>query len=269
MVNKGIYKLIWRLVAVICMLAWGIIFVFDINLCLNGYEMLKGEIFTPFMITLFCGITILVLSVLIIYPLEFRPYAILCCTWGLMNIIDGGSTTGLFMYGLGIVFALKARFFKTHEKIKIIIVVLFPVCALISQVRFGIQETILSIIDFLSVALMGGMVFLLFLPEIRKQRKQSVVNTTIVYIPAEQFTARDIRCLKRVQAGHKYESISKDENIGLSTLKNRMKLIYKSLDVYDKTSFMSAYSNHTILLRPSTTIAPKPPADPTEDDDNL
>jgi diphthamide biosynthesis methyltransferase len=28
-----------------------------------------------------------------------------------------------------------------------------------------------------------------------------------------------------------------------------MKILYKSLDVYDKTSFMSAYAGYTILLK--------------------
>jgi hypothetical protein len=250
--DKKIYQLIWRLVAVICMLAWSIVLIHDLNIHIQGITESDGQFLTPLTNVILCGIIIFALGLLILYPLEFRIYAVLLSSRGLLNLIDGGSTSGLLMYMVGLTFAFHSGFFKKYREIKIILVTLFPILAIVSQARFSMANAALSFLNFIAIIIMLGLVFLLFLPDIRKMRKQVIHNTQIVYIPAEKFTDRDIRCLKKVQAGEKYESISSDENIGLSTLKNRMKVLYKSLDVYDKTTFMSAYAGYTILLKPTT-----------------
>jgi DNA-binding CsgD family transcriptional regulator len=244
------------------MLAWGMVLTHEVNLFVQEYQIPKYEIFTPFMGIVFCGITILALTALIIFPLEFRPYAVLCCMWGLVNLIDGGSSSGLLMYILGIIFAFRVNFFKKYIEIKIIIAILFPVSAIISQSRFGAEHILSSILNFVAIILIFVISFFLFLPDIKRCRRKMIENNNIVYLPAEHFSERDIRCLKKVQDGAKYETIAKDENIAISTLKNRMKIIYNGLDVSDKTTFMSTYAGYTILLKhtkkiPSDTIPNK------------
>jgi glucan phosphoethanolaminetransferase (alkaline phosphatase superfamily) len=234
------------------MLAWSIVLIYDANLYENDYQVPKGEIFTPFMGIIACSITIIILGVLILFPFEFKIYAILCSVWGLINLLDGGSSSGLLMYLLGITFAFHARFFKRYYEIKIIVVSLFPIFVILSQMRFGAEKTILSMINALAVLLICLIAYILFLPDIQKLKKKKQKDSHIAHLSAEQFTLRDVRCLQKVQNGEKYESIAKEENIGLSTLKNRMKLMYESLNVYDKTSFMAAYAGHIIKLKPST-----------------
>jgi DNA-binding CsgD family transcriptional regulator len=255
-VNNQIYKLIWRIVAIVCILAWGIVLVHDVYLYENGYEPEKGEFSTPFVGILLNSITILSLCVLVAFPLKFNFYAVLCCLRGLDSIIDGGASAGFLMYLLGVIFAFRSGFFKKYREIKIAMLISFLILALVSQIRFSMEQAVISTLNILAVTLIFGLVYLLFLPDIRKFRKQSIINTNIVYLPAEQFSERDLRCLKKVQDGEKYESIAKDEDIGLSTLKNKMKTIYKSLDVFDKTSFLSAYAGYTILLKPFSNAAP-------------
>jgi glucan phosphoethanolaminetransferase (alkaline phosphatase superfamily) len=233
------------------MLAWGLVLVQDINVHIDGYQLQKGEIFSPFMGIIFCAITILVLGILIAYPLEFKFYAILCCLHGLISIIDGGSSPGFLMYLLGIVFAFHARFFKKYRDLKIVVLLFFPVLALVSQIRFGLEKAVISALNILALTLIFALAYLLFLPDIRKLRRQNLGNTNVAYLPSELFSEKDIRCLKRVQNGEKYTSIVTDEDIGLSTLKNRMMTIYKSLGVDDKTSFMKNYAGYTFLLKSS------------------
>ncbi len=227
-----------------------VVLVHDINLYSIEYETLRKVIFTPFVGIVSCSITIVILGILIMFPLEFRPYAILCCIWGLIILIDGYSPLGFLIYMLGILFAFHAGFFKTYDKIKIIIVTLFLIVAIISQARFSAEKVVSSILNLLALVLIFGLAFLLFLPEIKRLKKQSADNINITYLPAEKFTTRDMRCLKKIQDGEKYESISTEEKIGLSTLKKRMKMVYKALDVYDKTSFLATYAGHTIQLKP-------------------
>jgi hypothetical protein len=141
-------------------------------------------------------------------------------------------------------------FSQDFVEIKIIIVSLCPVLAIISQARISIEYAVASFLSCFAVALALGLIYLLFLPNIRKLTKRAAVAANIVYLPSEQFSEKDLRCLKKVQDGEKYESIAKDEDIGLSTLKNRLKALYQNLDVYDKTSFMSTYAGYTILIKP-------------------
>jgi hypothetical protein len=216
---------------------------------ITGYQAPEYEFFTAIYGIILCVITLLVLIVLIVYPLAFGFYAFLCFTWGMVNMIDGGSTSGLLMYLLGAVFAFRTGFFKKHTQIKIIFIAFFPLAAIISQARFGERLVFLSILNVIALALIFTLVYFLFLPEIQKFTKKAVVAANLAYLSSEQFSEKDIRYLKRIQDGEKYESIAKDEGIGLSTLKNRMKIIYQSLDVYDKTSFMSTYAGYTILLK--------------------
>jgi DNA-binding CsgD family transcriptional regulator len=234
------------------MLTWGIVLVFNLNVHVSEYELKKGEIFTPFMGVIFSSITVFVLGILIAFPLEFRFYAMLCCFWGLINLIDGGSSAGFLMYLLGVTFAFRAGFFKKYRSIKIAMLIFFPILALVSQIRININEAVFSALNILCLTLIFALIYLLFLPDIRKLRKQTIVNTNIIYIPSEQFSERDLRCLKKVQDGEKYESIAKDEDIALSTLKNKMKAIYTNLNVLDRTSFLSNYAGYTILLKPSS-----------------
>jgi glucan phosphoethanolaminetransferase (alkaline phosphatase superfamily) len=239
------------------MLAWGIVLVSNIRIYSDGYQIPKGEIFSPFAGIIFCSITIFALGILAFFPLKFIFYAILCWLWGMVNLIDGGSTSGLLMYFLGSTFAFKAGFFKTYREVKMMIFTLFPISAIISQVRIGTEHVILSSLNVLAVALIFGLTFLLFLPDIRKLKKRTIKDSNFAYLPAEHFSEKDLRCLKKVQEGEKYESIAKDEDIGLSTLKNKMKIIYKTLDVYDKTSFMSTYAGYTILLKSTNKTYPE------------
>ncbi len=249
--NYKIYKMIWRFVAIVCMAASGIVLVFSAALYMNGYETPKNKIFSPLTGIISCSITMLMLVVLIVYPLQFRLYAFLCFVWGIVSLIDGASSLGLLLYILGTAFAFRAGFFKKHTERRILIAVFLPIFAIIPQVRFGMNKIILSIIHFFSVGLIFSLIYLLILPHKRRLGKKTARNPNVVYLPAERFSARDIRYLKKVQDGEKYESIAKDEDIGLSTLKKKMKTIYQNLDVYDRTSFLSTYAGYTFLLKPA------------------
>ncbi len=249
--NNRIYKMIWRFVAIVCMFASGIVLVFNAVLYMSGYEIPKNNIFTPLTGIISCSITMLMLIVLVVYPLQFRLYAFLCFVWGIVSLIDGASSLGLLMYILGTSFAFRAGFFQKHIERRILLVIFLPIFAIIPQVRFGINKVILSIIHLFSVGLIFSLIFLLIFPVIRKLGKKPTRNSHVVYLPAERFSAKDIRCLKKVQDGEKYESIAKDEDIGLSTLKKKIKTIYQSLDVYDRTSFLSTYAGYTFLLKPA------------------
>jgi glucan phosphoethanolaminetransferase (alkaline phosphatase superfamily) len=251
-VNTSLYKLIWRFIAIICILAWGMVLISDISLFKQGVQIQEHKFFTPFFGIVASGITMLVLAVLVVFPLEFRPYAILCCIWGLFNLIDGGSTSGLLMYLLGLTFAFHAKFFKKYREVKSIFVAIFPIAAIISQSRFGADQIILSLLNFLAIILIFGLAFLLFYPDIRKLGKKNILDSNVIFLPAEQFSERDLRFIKKVQEGEKYASIAREEDMGESTLKSKMKIIYNNLDVYDRVSFMSTYAGYKFKLEPSS-----------------
>lgn len=61
-----------------------------------------------------------------------------------------------------------------------------------------------------------------------------------------ELTDRDKLWIHKVQSDAKYETIAKESNVSLGTMKNRMHQIFKIIDVPDRISFLSVYGGYTI-----------------------
>lgn len=67
-------------------------------------------------------------------------------------------------------------------------------------------------------------------------------------LPKPMFSQRDVRILQSILEGKKYECIAGEQNISLSSVKKRVRLLYDHLNLRDKASFMSVYEDYTIEL---------------------
>jgi hypothetical protein len=111
------YVTYWRVIALVAALAWMLVLAETLHTLSFGYEKTAGELFHPYFVVGLQGGTIIACMVLIIFPLQFSIYAVLCCLWGLLHVIEGGSFGGILMYGLGLLFSFKEGFFHTHRAI--------------------------------------------------------------------------------------------------------------------------------------------------------
>jgi hypothetical protein len=204
------------------------------------------------------GITIVGTGVLIFFPLQFYLYAGLCCFWGLINIVDGGGLSGLLMYALGLGFAFKMGFFKTHTVFKFVTGGLVVTGALLSQLQYGVDHFTGSLLECLELAVIGVLFGALFHRELavlvkdREAPEQTPfvlpfsVTDTELRLDRDHFTERDLLILRDILAGTKYETIASGQGVGLSTLKKRLASLFSLLEVRDRVQFLARYGNHSL-----------------------
>lgn len=153
-----------------------------------------------------------------------------------------------FMYILGVSCLLFRGFYNKKTKFKVIITVVFYFALLTTQIRFSLYlffEYILAVFGY-------GLVFaisLFFLIEHFNQKKgsQTVAENKILDLSQyPDLSERDKLWLHKVQSDAKYETIAKESNVSLGTMKNRMHQIFKIIDVPDRISFLSIYGGYTI-----------------------
>jgi hypothetical protein len=253
----------WRVVAVVAAIAWMLVLVYTLYMISSAYEKIARGLHPYFVVGL-QGASIIACGVLVIFPLQFSIYAVFCSLWGIINIIDGGSYGGILMYGLSLLFSLKAGFFQTHRPVKLSFAVLLLAGAILSQIRYGSEHLIETLLNTLAVSLMAMLGVLLYSKEIQKQvsgkavHEDATADVRDMVTSNEQektlllhkatFSQRDAKMLQSILAGEKYESIATQHGISLSSVKKRVKVLYEHLNQPDRESFTSIYADYSIEL---------------------
>jgi DNA-binding NarL/FixJ family response regulator len=151
------------------------------------------------------------------------------------------------MYLLGGAFALKQGFFRIYRRLKTAIATIFLLIALTAQLRYGFVIFLQTLLTYIMLALIITLALLLFLPEIKILWEK---QDTALTLPAALFSERDVKLLKLVLSGAKYDAIAREEGIALVTFKKYIHNLFYRIGVSDRTHFLSRYSNHTIQLVP-------------------
>jgi hypothetical protein len=245
------------------------VLVYNLRTPLSSYEKIAGELFHPYVTLGLQGVTIIACGVLVVFPLQFSIYAAFCCIWGLFLVIEGGSFNGILIYGLGLLFSLKAGFFKTHRAVKLSFAILLLAGVLSSQLRFGFDYLVETFLDMLAVSLMVMLGVLLYgwrVWEIQKSASDhesgieeqvscqdagmvmSNGQKKILLLPQGVFSQRDTEMLHLILDGQRYEHIAREQKISLSLVKKRVKFLYDHLNQPDRESFMSSCAGYTIEL---------------------
>jgi DNA-binding CsgD family transcriptional regulator len=257
MVKQSQYVTYWRIIALVAALAWMLVFVNTLHTLSSGYEKTAGELLVPYVLVGLQGGTIIACMALVIFPLQFSIYVVLCCLWGLLHIIEGGSFGGILMYGLGLLFALKEGFFHAHKGIKLSFAILLLAGAVLSQIRYGSEYLIATLFDTVAVCLMAGIGVFLYSREIQKQVPNRNIHADMVTANGQEkilllhqarFNQRDIEILQSILRGNKYECIAGEQDISLSSVKKRVRILFDYINLPDRASFVTLYADYAIEL---------------------
>jgi DNA-binding CsgD family transcriptional regulator len=196
------------------------------------------------------------LYLFIFSPSKYYIYGVFGLIYSLTILAAGGSGNGFLVFLLACAFANKCDFFDKGGKGKWLILISLLLLAIGTQFRFGFDYIFLSLAYILVTLLLLSLAFLLFLPEIERFRGQ---DPLVFRLSPKDFTRRDLLWLQKIQAGEKYEAIAADHGIALSTLKNRVRLLFEKLGVQDRTMFLAAYAQVSLVLdSPAQEPAPEP-----------
>ncbi len=237
----------WRMMAIICLFAWVIVFMLEYHfLFLHGNLVIGNNLFSPFVSLCIQAVMVLASVFLVVFPLKFAIYGFFCAAMGLIHVIEGGDLPEICMFFLGMVFFHKTGFFKKQKNIKITALSILLFLGICTQYRYGSYKLIQTFLHLVSIALMCFLAYLLYLPELRIRKRDFFQK--VIRLPSSEFTLRDIHILTSIQKGEKYETIAKNEGIAVSTLKLRIKTLFDFLNVPDKTTFLIDYKNQSIIL---------------------
>jgi DNA-binding CsgD family transcriptional regulator len=245
--------LIWRMAAIIICLGWAIDFwmrAFVLVTVIREQDILSFPVFIAFYAM--AGVLFIVSM---FFPRELYIHGGLCWLWGLLRIIDGGSITALSLHILGYLFFTRRGFFRAFPRVKLSVAVLVVLLALASQIRYSVTlliERCLQLFDFSLLVLISMMIFY---PELSKAWQRWKNGPKLLELDPKRFNAHDVTILRKVLAGDKYDSVAKDVDISLSTLKKRIRILFIKIGVQDKTDFLAKYARATIELE-------EPPAPP-------
>jgi DNA-binding CsgD family transcriptional regulator len=245
----------WRVIAIVAAIAWMLVLVHILHTLSSGYEKIAEDLFHPYVTLGLYGATVIGCVALVIVPLQFSIYAVFCCLQGLFHVINGGSFGGILMYGLGLLFALKAGLLRTYKPVKLSFAILFLAGALLSQIRFGSEHLTETLLDALAVCVMVTLGVLLYSREIQKQASardagmvMSEEQKKILLLQQGMFSQRDIDILQLILEGQRYEYIAGEQKISLSLVKKRVRFLYDHLNLPDRASFMSVYEGYSVEL---------------------
>ena len=256
----------WRHIACVLALVWGLLLFVNIRFYMQGYT--EKNIMTPISTLVLYGFTILGCFLLVIFPLQFYIYTFFCCLWGVLNIAEGGSALSVLMYGLGLFFAWKKGFFAIRWRVKLSLASIPLIVALFSQLRYGRETFLTSLIDLFGLFNIMAIVVFLARHELEILRKNKTLSMDLQQLPSEteavrhplslsekkltlprdRFKRKDVVIAQRILEGKKYVTIATEQEMGLSTLKRRTKLLYEYANVADEWSFIAEYEGYTVEL---------------------
>lgn len=244
----------YRIFSIVGLIISLITIFFDIK---DEYPLSK---FFPFFLTIenFFGviqniICAIMFIILIIKPQKFEYISVMSFTYTVQIIAFEDSSTnimGMFMYILGISSFLIRGFFKKNKKLKYIIFIILYFLLCTTKIRFGYYVFIDYLIQTLGYSLVFAIILFFILEyfnqQIKKADNQITQQNILDLSQFPELTARDKLWIHKVQSDAKYETIAKESNVSLGTMKNRMHQIFKIIDVPDRISFLAVYGGYTI-----------------------
>jgi hypothetical protein len=174
--------------------------------------------------------------------MAFSVYAILSAMYAAVNLVDGGNYTTVFFTVIAGLCAYRRGFFQHFAKAKIAVIAGTFLALLCTQLRYGTTMFLQSLADVFATLLFLAIILLLLANEIRQfmQKKASRILELRLY---PDLTERDRDFVRRIFAYEKFDTIARVHKLQLSTVKNRMRVIYQILDVVDKKDMLMKYTS--------------------------
>lgn len=193
-------------------------------------------------------ITIFLCVILFFNPVKFELISICTFLYSSISIFyEIENLMGILMFFFGTSIIAYRGFFKTNKTKKVIIICLVFLSLLLSEIRFGfhyfIEATIYKV--GLLFIIIGIFFFLLFL---FSETKKTELNKTLDLSIYPNLTLRDTLWLKDIINKKAYKEIAYENNMTVGSVKNRLKIIFSTLQVGDKTGFLNRYSDYSIIF---------------------
>jgi len=236
---------LWKTIAITGFIVMTFVLIYQGYLMYTDENFLeKGEnaILTPGIISVMNVLSWGAFLYLCFKPLTFNLYMFFALYYAFGDFLSGGNILGVLYSLLALLCAYKGGFFRRNGKIKFVLFLILLTASFLTQLRFGIKSTFVSFVN-LSIVLMLTAAAILLLHDEIKNFIIANNNKVLKISQYTEITERDKVYLKSIFKGVKFETIAKENNISLGSLKNRMTEIYRIINVADKTELLIKYTD--------------------------
>ena len=191
---------------------------------------------------------VLFITLNIIFPqkIEFLAIAAFIYSYKMLftSTLDKNSE-GFILYIAACSILFAKGFFRRNKWKKVILLSVIFAAFLLSEIRFGYIEFLKSLFAFLSYFFLLFVIILFYYLYLRNHGK-STLEKYINLSSYPDLSERDKEWLELVLKDTKYSTIAAEYNVTEGTVKNRMRYIYKVLQVSDRIGLMATFGGFTI-----------------------
>ena len=152
---------------------------------------------------------------------------------------------GFMMYVLTCAIFFSRGFFRKNRMMKIILSIIIFFALFATELRFGAEIFVESLFVLAEYSFVLFLIILFYYLYLRNQGKSPIENELDLSLFPE-LTERDKEWIELILLETKYSTIASQYKITEGAVKNRMRVIFKTLDVSDRIGFMATYGGYTI-----------------------
>ncbi len=152
---------------------------------------------------------------------------------------------GFMMYVLTCAILFSRGFFRKNRIGKIIVAIIIFFALFSTELRFGVNTFVESLFVLAEYSFVLFLIILFYYLYLRNQGKSPIEKELDLSLFPE-LTDRDKEWIELILQETKYSTIASQYKITEGAVKNRMRVIFKTLDVSDRIGFMATYGGYTI-----------------------
>ena len=192
--------------------------------------------------------TLIFTIISIVFPVKIEFLAIVSFVYAveiLFTKMLHQDVMGLLMYVLTCAILFSRGFFRKKRFFKTVCAVILFFILFSTEIRFGTADFVKSIFYVAEYAFVITLIILFYYLYLRNQGKSPIEKILDLSLFPE-LTDRDKEWIALILKETKYSTIATQYNVTEGTVKNRMRIIFKILDVSDRIGFMATYGGYEI-----------------------
>ena len=184
------------------------------------------------------------LIVLIIFPYKFEAIAVFAFFYtGVLLYADPLNPLSVLIYFLGIVSLYIRGLLKKKRMLKSILISSGVIVILFSNIRYGWFFFLEDFENKIICCIVCVLIFIFIVLE-KNKLKQNKCLLDLSLFP--ELTQRDKEWIEMALSQEKYDTIARQYNLSPNYVKNRMRVIFKILEVPDRLALIAKYSGCSV-----------------------
>lgn len=184
------------------------------------------------------------LIVLIIFPYKFEAIAVFAFFYtGVLLYADPLNPLSVLFYFLGIVSLYIRGLLKKKRILKSILISSGVIVILFSNIRYGWFFFLEDFENKIICCIVCVLIFIFIVLE-KNKLKQNKCLLDLSLFP--ELTQRDKEWIEMALSQEKYDTIARQYNLSPNYVKNRMRVIFKILEVPDRLALIAKYSGCSV-----------------------